>query len=81
MVPLTAELRAATATAPGVILDVSGVTFGDSTFINLLIRTHLETNLRVVGVRPTLDRLLHIVGLDSVLRTFPTLAEARGVRQ
>ncbi|MEE4547000.1 STAS domain-containing protein [Streptomyces sp. V4-01] len=79
LAPLEAELQAALATAPGVILDVSGVTFGDSTLLNLLIRVHQRTDLRIVGLRPPLDRLFQIVGLDAVMQVFPTLADARTV--
>lgn len=77
--PLDVRLQAASATAPGVILDVSDVTFGDSTFLNLLLRTHQRTDLRIVGLRPPLDRLFSIVGVDAVLNTYRTLAEAQSV--
>ncbi|WNI18091.1 STAS domain-containing protein [Actinacidiphila sp. ITFR-21] len=50
--PLTAELQKAAAMASGVILDVSGVTFGDSSFINLLLRAHQHTDLRVTDLGP-----------------------------
>lgn len=79
--PLDAEIQAVSAAATGVILDVSGVTFGDSSFLNLLLRTHQHTDLRLVGVQPNLDRLFHLVGVDAVLRTFPTVADAQGVRR
>nr|WSX75943.1 STAS domain-containing protein [Streptomyces sp. NBC_00899] len=69
--PLTAELQTAAATASGVILDVSGVTFGDSSFINLLMRTHQHTDLRVTGLGPPLDRLFRLIGVDAVLHIFP----------
>ncbi|SFF95714.1 anti-anti-sigma factor [Actinacidiphila alni] len=78
--PLDVELQAAAETASGVILDISAVTFADSTFLNLLIRTHQHTELRIVGLRPPLDRLFHLVGVDTLLRVFPTVAEARVAR-
>jgi anti-anti-sigma factor len=78
---LDAEFQAAAAAAPGVILDISGVTFADSTFLNLVISAHQLTDLRIVGLRPPLDRLFHLIGIDAVLRTFPTLADAQAVRQ
>lgn len=79
--PLTAELQAAAASASGVILDVSGVTFGDSSFINLLLRTHQHTDLRVTGLGPPLDRLFRLVGVDAVLHLFPSVTDAQGARQ
>ncbi|WP_433892542.1 STAS domain-containing protein [Streptomyces sp. CA-111067] len=79
--PLTDELQAAAATASGVILDVSGVTFGDSSFINLLLRTHQHTDLRVTGLGPPLDRLFRLVGVDAVLHIFPTITDAQSVGQ
>ncbi|MEE4543472.1 STAS domain-containing protein [Streptomyces sp. V4-01] len=78
---LDAELRAAVTTASGVILDISDVTFGDSGFINLLLRTHQDTELRVVGLGPPLDRLFRIVGVDTILHIFPTVTHAQGARQ
>lgn len=81
LAPLDAEIQAAAAAAPGVILDVSGVTFGDSSFINLLLRTQKHTDLRVAGLRPPLDRLFRLVGVDAVLRVFPSVADAQVVRR
>ncbi|MEU6849604.1 STAS domain-containing protein [Actinacidiphila alni] len=78
--PLDVELQAAAETASGVILDISAVTFADSTFLNLLIRTHQHTDLRIVGLRPPLDRLFQLVGVDTLLRIFPTVADAQGAR-
>ncbi|SFF90928.1 anti-anti-sigma factor [Actinacidiphila alni] len=78
--PLDAQLKAAADGAPGVILDISAVTFGDSTFLNLLIRTHRTTDLRIAGLHPPVDRLFHLVGVDTVLKIFPTVADARSTR-
>ncbi|MCZ7457211.1 STAS domain-containing protein [Streptomyces sp. WMMC940] len=65
--PLDAALTAASAEHPQVVLDVSGVTFGDSAFLNLLLRVHQNAALRIVGPQPQLRRLLEITGADQVL--------------
>ncbi|MCM2410768.1 STAS domain-containing protein [Streptomyces sp. RKAG290] len=75
--PLETELQKVTATAPGVVLDVSGVTFGDSSFLNLLLRTHQSTDLRIAGVPPALKRLFHLVGVDTLLHIFPAVNDAQ----
>ncbi|WP_093714632.1 STAS domain-containing protein [Actinacidiphila alni] len=77
LAPLEARLRAAIAASPAVILDVGAVTFADSSFLNLLLRTHQNADLRIVGLHPPLDRLFQLVGVDGVLNVFPTVDEAR----
>ncbi|MFD3808591.1 STAS domain-containing protein [Streptomyces sp. NPDC058611] len=68
-----APLRAAcdTAVAAGIdrlALDVREVTFGDSTFLNLLLAVGRECELRLVGPLPRqLARLLARTGTDQVL--------------
>ncbi|MFD3546812.1 STAS domain-containing protein [Streptomyces sp. NPDC058655] len=57
-------------TAAGVehlLLDVRGVTFGDSTFLNLLLTLCRAHELRLVGPLPRqLARLLAVTGADQV---------------
>ncbi|WP_173265257.1 STAS domain-containing protein [Streptomyces pacificus] len=65
--PLDAALASASAEHSLVILDVSGVTFGDSAFLNLLLRAHHRTELRVAKPQPQLRRLMEITGADKVL--------------
>ncbi|MER6237974.1 STAS domain-containing protein [Streptomyces clavifer] len=69
-----APLRAAcdtAVTAPGVerlVLDVRGVTFGDSTFLNLLLTLYRTCDLQLVGPLPRqLARLLAVTGVDRML--------------
>ncbi|SFF77138.1 anti-anti-sigma factor [Actinacidiphila alni] len=76
---LEARIEAATADAPGVVLDISDVTFGDSSFINLLLRIHQATDLRVAGPQPQVERLFRLVGVDALLRIYPTAALAQAV--
>lgn len=65
--PLDDALASASAEYSRVILDVSGVTFGDSAFLNLLLRVHQKADLRVAKPQPQLRRLLEITGADKVL--------------
>ncbi|MEU3302142.1 STAS domain-containing protein [Streptomyces sp. NPDC006678] len=65
--PLADALTEASASHPTVVLDVSGVTFGDSAFLNLLLRVHRITQLRIAMPQPQLRRLFEITGADQVL--------------
>ncbi|MFD3875051.1 STAS domain-containing protein [Streptomyces sp. NPDC058623] len=70
LAPLQAVCDAAV-TAAGVerlALDVRGITFGDSTFLNLLLTLNRAQDLRLVGPLPRqLARLLAVTGTDRVL--------------
>ncbi|NEA45444.1 STAS domain-containing protein [Streptomyces sp. SID10815] len=74
--PLASALDSAAGKHPKVVLDTSGVTFADSTLLNLLIRTHRAVTLRVAAPGPQLQRLLEITGVDTLLQTRATVAEA-----
>jgi len=74
--PLAAALQAAAGKHAKVVLDTSGVTFADSSFLNLLIHTHQTAPLRVVAPAPQLQRLLELTGADAVLEVRGTLREA-----
>lgn len=74
--PLAEALGSAARTHRKVVLDTSGVSFADSTFLNMLIRAHQETTLRVVAPTPQLRRILQVTGVDSVLDTRATVEEA-----
>lgn len=67
MASLADALRTAAQKHARVVLDVSGVTFADSTFLNLLMRTHPMTSLRVAAPTSQLKRVLEITGADTVL--------------
>ncbi|MFG2638469.1 STAS domain-containing protein [Streptomyces sp. NPDC048362] len=69
------------AAAPRTVIDLSGVTFMDSSGIDILIAAHQTAG--VVGGRirlacPTESvlRTLQIVGLDQIITCYPTLALA-----
>ncbi|MEU3936239.1 STAS domain-containing protein [Streptomyces sp. NPDC029044] len=74
--PLAEALNSAVGTYPKVILDASGITFADSTLLNLLILTHQAGTLRVVAPSPQLQRLCEITGVDSLLQTRESVDDA-----
>lgn len=74
--PLADALGTAARNHPKVILDASGVTFADSTFLNLLILTHQATVLRVVAPSPPVRRLCEITGVDGLLELRDTVEDA-----
>ncbi|MFD3513817.1 STAS domain-containing protein [Streptomyces sp. NPDC058657] len=75
--PLLLEaVTAAAGESPVVVLDLAEVAFADSTFLNLLLRAHQVTDLRLAGVSEQVRRLLHITGADQFLKLFPTAADA-----
>jgi anti-anti-sigma factor len=77
--PLADALTEASETHSTVILDASGITFADSSFLNLLLRIHRRTELRIAAPQAQLLRLLEITGGDTVLDIRPTLDAATGV--
>jgi anti-anti-sigma factor len=74
--PLADALRSAAAQHPKVILDASGITFADSSFLNLLILTHGEVALRVAAPSRRVERLFEISGVDHFLEIRATVDEA-----
>jgi anti-anti-sigma factor len=77
--PLRAELLRAAEAARAVVLDAERITFGDSSFLRVLIEVNQVTDLRIAAPRPVLDRLIKMVGMDRVLKVYPTLEEATAV--
>ncbi|MEV8565544.1 STAS domain-containing protein [Streptomyces sp. NPDC051322] len=76
--PLAEALTTAAIKHPKVLLDTSGVTFADSSFLNLIILVHQTTALRVVAPGPQLLRLLKVTGTDAILHVRATVEEAAG---
>ena len=74
--PLAKALEDAAARRPKVVLDTSGVTFADSTFLNLLIRVHHSGALCLAAPSPQVRRLCEITGADAVLEIRGTVEEA-----
>lgn len=75
-----APLEEAVASAAGrhqvVVLDVGGITFGDSSFLNMLLRLHRTTALRIVAPGDQLTRLFQLTGADTVLAIHPDVQDA-----
>ncbi|MFJ9026462.1 STAS domain-containing protein [Streptomyces sp. NPDC102259] len=74
--PLEEALDTAARKHARVVIDVSGVSFADSTFLNLLLRIHHMTSLRVAGPPRQLRHLFEITGADTVLDTRENIREA-----
>ncbi|MCZ9338319.1 STAS domain-containing protein [Streptomyces sp. TRM76130] len=74
--PLAEALDAAAEKCPKVVLDASGITFADSTLLNLLILTHQAVDFRVAAPTRQVRRLLQLTGVDSVLTVRETVEEA-----
>ncbi|MFD5537715.1 STAS domain-containing protein [Streptomyces sp. NPDC127079] len=73
---LAQALETAAAKHARVVLDASAVTFADSTFLNMLLSTHRQTDLRVAGPTRQLRRVLEMTGADTVLDLRPTVEDA-----
>ncbi|WP_329612444.1 STAS domain-containing protein [Streptomyces brevispora] len=77
--PLGAALESAAADGDDpVVVDLSDVSFADSTTVNVLLQgqTLLGPRLRLAEPSPFVERLIGVLGLDSVLPVFPTVTEA-----
>ncbi|MEU5316734.1 STAS domain-containing protein [Streptomyces sp. NPDC021056] len=64
-----------------IVADLSGVTFMDSSGINVLITAHRRVSqtqgwLRIAGAQESVLRLLQMVGVDTVIPCHPTLEQA-----
>lgn len=63
---------------PGkLVVDLSQVTFADSSALNLLLRTHTQASLHVSGpLHPFVERVFEVTGISGVLNLHPTLDDA-----
>lgn len=59
-----------------VVVDAADLRFADSSFLNLLLRTHRATSLCVASPAPQLRRVLEITGADQVLDVRATVEDA-----
>ncbi|MDQ0597967.1 stage II sporulation protein AA (anti-sigma F factor antagonist) [Streptomyces canus] len=64
-----------------IVADLSGVTFMDSSGINVLITAHRRVSqaqgwLRIAGAQESVLRLLQMVGVDTFIPCHPTLEQA-----
>ncbi|MEU9593935.1 STAS domain-containing protein [Streptomyces sp. NPDC048193] len=78
---LTQAVKEAPFGDAGVIIDLSGLTYCDSTGITVLITAYQRSQatgspLSLVGVRPDQMRVFQVVGLDQVFTFHATAQEA-----
>ncbi|WP_333774982.1 STAS domain-containing protein [Streptomyces sp. IBSBF 3136] len=78
---LLQALTARDSSARRTVLNLSGITFMDSSGINVLIVAHRSARsaggwLRLAAPSPSLSRLIQIVGLDEVIPCRPTVQDA-----
>ncbi|MFF1546376.1 STAS domain-containing protein [Streptomyces sp. NPDC058291] len=69
------------ATPPRIVADLSGVTFMDSSGINVFVTAHRRVSgaqgwLRIAGAQESVVRLLHMVGIDEIITCHPTVEQA-----
>ncbi|MGP3683505.1 STAS domain-containing protein [Streptomyces sp. IBSNAI002] len=74
--PLEEALVAAADGHRVVVLDAGSITFGDSSFLNLLLRMHQLTTLRIAAPGEQLSRLFALTGADTVLSLHPSVEGA-----
>lgn len=76
LAPLETALAAAADRHRLVVLDAGSITFGDSSFLNLLLRLHHTTTLRIAAPGDQLRRLFALTGADTVLSVHPSVEDA-----
>ncbi|GAA2948663.1 STAS domain-containing protein [Actinospica acidiphila] len=64
-----------------IVADLSGVSFMDSTGVNVLIATHLLTQkaqgwVRIAGAQQPIQRILQVTGVDAFIPCHPTTEQA-----
>ncbi|MFE9853622.1 STAS domain-containing protein [Streptomyces sp. NPDC005576] len=74
--PLERDIEAAIASHGGLILDAGNITFGDSTFLQLILTTHQRGWLRIAAPTAPLRRLFSVTGTDMVLHLHPDVTDA-----
>jgi anti-anti-sigma factor len=68
---------------PHILVDLADVTFVDSTGLGVLINAqkrqqlaHGNASLQLCGLRPTVQRVIEVAGLDSVFTVAPSIEAA-----
>lgn len=78
LAPLEEALTSAADRHALVVLDAGSITFGDSSFLNLLLRLHHLTGLRIAAPGEQLRRLFAVTGADTVLSLHESVEDALG---
>ncbi|WP_406368524.1 STAS domain-containing protein [Streptomyces sp. NBC_00647] len=78
---LRQALRVEEDSAPLTVLDLSAVTFMDSSAISVLAAAHRDADaaggwMRMAALSQPVRRVVEIVGLDTIITCCPTLAQA-----
>ncbi|MDX3114701.1 MULTISPECIES: STAS domain-containing protein [Streptomyces] len=73
--------RHETIVPPRIVADLSGVTFMDSTGINVFVTAHRAVSdtdgwVRIAGAQDSVLRVLELVGVDALITCHPTLEHA-----
>ncbi|WP_330294739.1 STAS domain-containing protein [Streptomyces sp. NBC_00503] len=76
LAPLEEALTSAAGRYPMVVLDAGSITFGDSSFLNLLLRLHHLTVLRIAAPGEQLRRVFAVTGADTILSLHASVEEA-----
>ncbi|MET7457302.1 STAS domain-containing protein [Streptomyces sp. NPDC005574] len=69
------------ATLPRIVVDLSGVTFMDSSGINVFIAAHRRVGeaqgwLRIAGAQDSVRSLMQMVGIDALIDCHPSVEQA-----
>lgn len=64
-----------------IVADLSGVTFMDSSGINVFVAAHQHAAdtqgwVRIAGAQPSVLRVLQLVGIDTLITCYPTTEQA-----
>ncbi|MEU6688203.1 STAS domain-containing protein [Streptomyces sp. NPDC046832] len=64
-----------------IVADLTGVTFMDSSGLNVFVAAHQQVSdangwVRIAGAQPSVLRVLQVTGVDSVIPCHPTTAQA-----
>ncbi|MGY5049897.1 STAS domain-containing protein [Streptomyces sp. 900105755] len=73
---LAAALQDAATPHKTVVVDAAGMTFADSTLLNVLLNFHRGHGLRLAGPAHQFRRVLELTGADQVLDIRPTVEDA-----
>lgn len=73
---LATALQDAATTHKTVVVDLAGMTFADSTLLNVLLNFHRGHQLRLARPAHQFRRVLELTGADQVLDIRPTVEDA-----